>query len=234
MHNIPKTINERGGRRTSSPAGWSDLPSDEEDTFFLSASEVEDVYRAKRRRRLDDDRQQRLRLLQDAEPADSHGDVDTESVWGGSDEECSQAQLELMRRTASHISSSENSAQLEMRILANHGGDERFAFLRGRWKRRWLQEKAAALHEKESSRCAAAKSCSGLDVLAGYSDSDEDSEASHSMAAEPQTSLDLTERRPSPNIEAICSEDSVMEARRARAREWAENRRAAKSSSLRV
>lgn len=42
-----------------------------------------------------------------------------------------------MQRTARHIQFSPNSAQLEMRILANHGGDDRFAFLRGRWSRHW-------------------------------------------------------------------------------------------------
>lgn len=178
----PKTNDERGDRRASSPAGWSDLPSDEEDTFFLSALEVEDVYRAKRRRKLDDDRQQRLQLLRDAEPADSHENVETDSLWGGSDEECSQSQLELMRRTAAHLSNSENSAQLEMRILANHGGDKRFAFLRGRWKRCWSQEKKAALGEKKDLHRVAAESSSGLVGLASYSDSDEEDEETNRLS----------------------------------------------------
>jgi hypothetical protein len=47
-----------------------------------------------------------------------------------------------MKKTAAHIASSPNAVQLEMRILANHGDDPRFAFLRGRWKRRWQEIKA--------------------------------------------------------------------------------------------
>lgn len=42
-----------------------------------------------------------------------------------------------MKKTAEHIAASPNPLQLELRILANHGGDERFEFLRGRWKSTW-------------------------------------------------------------------------------------------------
>lgn len=47
-----------------------------------------------------------------------------------------------MHRTATHLLTSPNAAQLEMRILANHGADKRFAFLRGRWSRAWQITKA--------------------------------------------------------------------------------------------
>src|SRR5882757_696876 len=50
-------------------------------------------------------------------------------------------QITLMRRTAAHITSSPNPEQLEMRILANHGNDTRFSFLRGRWKCAWIRLK---------------------------------------------------------------------------------------------
>src|ERR1700722_8327024 len=68
-----------------SPGGWSDLPSDSEDTFFLTLREVEDCRREKRRRLLDHNREQRLRALRAEE--DEEDDAIENDVWGGSDEE---------------------------------------------------------------------------------------------------------------------------------------------------
>lgn len=85
-----------------------------------------------------------------------------------------------MRRTAAHILSSLNPAQLEMRILANHGADPRFAFLKGRWSRAWRTSKAhvrAEKKEEEESRANVKASDGALGGLAGYaSDSDEEQE----------------------------------------------------------
>lgn len=64
--------------------GWSDLPSDAEDTFFLTPSETADLHRTKRMRHLDDLRTARLRALSPLPCDDSDADP-----WGGSDEEVS-------------------------------------------------------------------------------------------------------------------------------------------------
>ena len=72
--------------RPTSPGGWSDLPSDAEDTFFFSAGEVEDYHREKRRRVMDQDREARLRAIR-AEQGDEEGERDPREDWGGSDEE---------------------------------------------------------------------------------------------------------------------------------------------------
>ena len=73
-----------------SPGGWSDLPSDAEDTFFLTPDESADLHRAKRLRHLDALRTARLRALSpDAashHPADADADANADP-WGGSDEE---------------------------------------------------------------------------------------------------------------------------------------------------
>ncbi|KAF5338842.1 hypothetical protein D9758_015569 [Tetrapyrgos nigripes] len=66
----------------------------------------------------------KARMSEDGESAEQ------EDVWGGSDEEPDEPQKEIMRRTTKSILASPNPAQLEMGILANHGGDKRFAFLR--------------------------------------------------------------------------------------------------------
>ncbi|TBU60293.1 hypothetical protein BD310DRAFT_340456, partial [Dichomitus squalens] len=87
--------------RASSPGGWSDLPSDAEDTFFFTAEETEDYRRDKRRRVMDRDREARLRAIRAEDGSDE--ERDPKESWGGSDEEPDDAQRELMRRTASHI-----------------------------------------------------------------------------------------------------------------------------------
>lgn len=57
------------------------MPSDTEDTFFFTPYEIEDYRREKRRRLIDQNREDRLRAIaatEDNEQSDS---------WGGSDEE---------------------------------------------------------------------------------------------------------------------------------------------------
>lgn len=77
------------GTRPVSPSGWSDLPSDTEDTFFLDPEEVESYNRDKRRRILDRDREARLRALEELEISNGV----EEDPWGGSDEEVSHGDL---------------------------------------------------------------------------------------------------------------------------------------------
>ena len=144
-----------------------------------------------------------------------------------------------MRRTATHLLSSPNPAQLEMRILANYGSDKRFAFLRGRWIRKWnlIKAKARAQPEEEKNKEKdetgkleeMKKGQAGLGLVTGYGSDDDDSEAddnseepakgkgtAHSPPAEPPDSTTLVE-------------EAAKEARRKRAKEWAEKRREMKS-----
>ncbi|KAH7333857.1 hypothetical protein B0J17DRAFT_674392 [Rhizoctonia solani] len=123
----------------SADVGWDDLPSDAEDTFFLTPKEVDEYQHDKRRKLFEKERQDRLRALAEEDEANDPGALAPELLWGGSDEEPDDVQANLMRRTAVHIRASPNPTQLEMRILANHGADPRFAFLRGRWKRAWTR-----------------------------------------------------------------------------------------------
>jgi hypothetical protein len=77
--------------RPASPGGWSDLPSDAEDTFFLTPDETADLHRTKRLRHLDALRTARLRALSpSASPHHHHHPADADAnadPWGGSDEE---------------------------------------------------------------------------------------------------------------------------------------------------
>ncbi|KAG1769074.1 hypothetical protein EV702DRAFT_1203055 [Suillus placidus] len=211
--------------RLLSPTGWSDLPSDTEDTFFFTPHEIEDYRREKRRRLIDRNREDRLRALAKTDESEQL------DLWGGSDEEPDNIQSELMKRTALHLLSSPNPAQLEMRILANHGADKRFAFLRGRWSRAWRMTKERLRQEKvdQSAQSLRASRNVGLGGLAAYGDSDnegseEDSESGETsplkVGESSATALDSLENR---NVRL---EEAEQEARRARAREWAAQRRA--------
>lgn len=140
-----------------------------------------------------------------------------------------------MRRTAAHLLTTPNPAQLEMRILANHGADHRFAFLRGRWSRAWRLAKGKARLELEAEKTrkeeeeAAKKSGGGMGGLAGYGDSDEEGEDEGEGSAEVgQDAAPIHTGAPQASLE---EDDPVKAARRARAREWAEKRRAAKASN---
>ncbi|KAI0316895.1 hypothetical protein OF83DRAFT_1059618, partial [Amylostereum chailletii] len=206
--------------RPTSPGGWTDLPSDAEDTFFLSPDETEDYVRVKRRRQLEKLREERMRAMADDEIDEG---VSGER-WGGSDEEPDDAQTAVMRRTASHLLATANGAHLEMRILANHGADPRFAFLRGRWARAWARIKAHARLEKGG--VPERKEPAGLGGLMGYADSEEGSEQEGDAEGETSHEEETVVRA---GVDLQAGEEAAKEARRARAREWAAQRRAAKT-----
>ncbi|KAG1734931.1 uncharacterized protein EDB91DRAFT_1146053 [Suillus paluster] len=226
--------------RSLSPTGWSDLPSDTEDTFFFAPLEIEDYQREKRRRLIDRNREERLRALAATDESE-HSDL-----WGCSDEEVSghplalvvgityyflfqpdDAQSELMKRTALHL----------MRILANHGADKRFAFLRGRWSRAWRTTKEKLRQEKvnQSVQSLRASQKAGLGGLAAYGDSDDEGSEEGSESGD-IPSLKVGESstatsNPPENRDARL-EEAEQEARRARAREWAAQRRTRQGQTL--
>lgn len=77
----PPQVQEAG---RLSPTGWSDLPSDSEDTFFLNREEIEDYRRDKRRKVLENLREERLRALREEREEE---EAPNEDPWGDSDEE---------------------------------------------------------------------------------------------------------------------------------------------------
>jgi len=230
---LPTVSSHAVADRPNSPGGWSDLPSDTEDTFFFSADEAEDYRREKRRRVIGQGREARLKALR-AEEGDQESEDTAEDEWGGSDEEPDDVQTELMRRTATHILTSPNPAQLEMRILANHGADRRFAFLRGRWSRAWKIMQSHVRMDMEKAKVKKeVQSEDGLGGLTGYGDSDDEasSEKNDKEDDEPSgeavggVNLERSEDAESDRG----NEEKVKKARRARAKEWAERRRTLKS-----
>lgn len=68
------------------------MPSDTEDTFFFTPYEIEDYRREKRRRLIDQNREDRLKALAET---DENEQLD---LWGGSDEEVRGRSLVLVVR----------------------------------------------------------------------------------------------------------------------------------------
>lgn len=146
-----------------------------------------------------------------------------------------ETQRELMRRTALHILNSPNAGQLEMRILANHGADRRFAFLKGRWSRAWKIAKGHVRLDLEKEKAHKADVSSetggGLGGLTGYGDSDD--EGTSTSSGKGVEGMHEDERGSRDESGNACSseptkddDEIVKSARRARAKEWAEKRRA--------
>ncbi|KAI9464093.1 hypothetical protein BJY52DRAFT_1202813 [Lactarius psammicola] len=196
------------GPLDSPGGGWSDLPSDAEDTFFLTPDETADLHRTKRMRHLDALRSARLRAL--SPTPDDNDDADP---WGGSDEEPGAAQMELMSRTAAHVARATNDAQLRARILAHHGADTRFAFLRGRWGRAWARAQTDARREVLAEREAqgAAEARARVSPVVGRGD-----DRDHPGGGDDGVRA-LAAQEPDPEGPTA---RTTQEARRAKAREW--------------
>jgi|SRR5712671_4112836 len=161
-----------------------------------------------------------------------------------------------MRRTASHVVRATNDAQLRARILAHHGADPRFAFLRGRWSRAWARAQADAHRTVAAERDA--QKVRALGGLTGYGsssngggggsgsegddeDDDKDDDGSDDVGAERdrpaqvlgmdvQVQLDQ-EAQPEPEPEEPALR-TAQEVRRAKARLWAEKRRSERALAL--
>ena len=111
-----------------------------------------------------------------------------------------------------------------MRILANHGKDARFSFLRGRWKCAWLRLKEEEIAKLERSK---PKSVAALSNLIAYgTESDEEGPDGDNIAG-----LVSSVATPCPGPEAGDIGEEVKAMRRLRAKEWAKRRRAEREAA---
>ncbi|ORY62856.1 hypothetical protein BCR35DRAFT_334818 [Leucosporidium creatinivorum] len=101
--------------------------------FYFPPSEREEIARKKKRRRMEVGREERLRAL--AVEAEEGGEKEEEEEGT----EPSSTQLLLMHKLHLTLLTSPDPSLLEIRILANHGTDPRFSFLRkgGKWSDVW-------------------------------------------------------------------------------------------------
>jgi len=204
LDTLPANLQSQRFDKLQDPGdGWEDLPLDSEDLFFFSLAEAEDIRREKRRRLIESNQEARLLAMKASDP------VKPEDTWEGSDEEPEASEMALMSKTAAYIVSSPNPVQLEMRILANHGGDPRFAFLRGRWKRAWASAK-----ESSKSRTAQA-SLPKSSGLVSYDSGDEKS----------RNDDDMSEGVRDTHSQAAADDARIKAERRARVKEWSRKRK---------
>lgn len=120
---------------SNSETGFSELDSDTEDVFFLEDEEWSAHLSDKQRRHLEQARKGRVMALaareQDGEQSKA------EQFTNGTPPNLTLEQFSLMKRTAEALKKAKKPSVLAMRILANHGSDPRFAFLRRGKEQRW-------------------------------------------------------------------------------------------------
>ncbi|ORX36786.1 hypothetical protein BD324DRAFT_468360 [Kockovaella imperatae] len=183
-------------------SSWADLPSDLEQTFELSSDEEFEAYeREKKKKWIDALREERLRERAKEDQVREREDESTAkaksaTVWKGDDEVPPDPILTLMSHTAMSLSKSPNPSLLEMRILANHSTDERFAFLRGRWKDIWVRIKDEVRRQRRVEPGLKEKEERNVGMLVGGYESDEpEDEAEEDEEEEEQ--MDRESREPS-------------------------------------
>ncbi|KAL1743815.1 hypothetical protein HDZ31DRAFT_64692 [Schizophyllum fasciatum] len=217
LDSVPASVTAPQAAEPPPSGGWADLPQDAEDLFYFSPGEIDDYRREKRRRLIAQEHEDRVKARRAED-----GEADDEDPWGGSDEEPDEPQRELMCKTAKHILSSPNPAQLEMRILANFGGERKFAFLRGRWSRAWSIIQLRARQEKAEAERPKTQALGGL---GDYGDSDDEEGDEPAIQAQSHPAGDEAQA-------GVTSSEDVKAARRAKLKEWAEKRRREKDASL--
>ena len=176
--------------------GWSDLDSDYEDLFYMTNDEASQFLHRKAKHALEDSESLRLAQLESRSPP-------TPCVPDTAPPELSEAQFQLMAKTAKILASSSNASLLEMKILANHGADARFGFLRkdgaedgqrevwNELKRRhgmMQYDEARRLNDRGAGGAAA-----GRVGLVAYDDSDSDAASQPDV---PQTLVEAPSTRP--------------------------------------
>ncbi|WVW83775.1 hypothetical protein I302_105796 [Kwoniella bestiolae CBS 10118] len=132
---LPPTLTQILPSPASSSSSWDSLPSDLEETFYLSDPEEIAAYEQEKKKKwIEALRRERLK---EREREDEESGVNANENRWDEDEEPPAPILALMQHTSRAIFSSPNPSVLELRILTNHAKDERFEFLKGRYKSTW-------------------------------------------------------------------------------------------------
>lgn len=143
-----------------------------------------------------------------------------------------------MMHTATSLLASPNPRILESRILTNHARDERFEFLKGRWKLTWDRTKKDATAKKDLLSGRSEKEKKSVGTLIGdYASSDEDESDAQTPPPPPGEEMppspaDLVEEMmESAQVEAEVDKTGEVEVdeekkriRRLKAEEWKRQR----------
>lgn len=127
----PSLLFDRPCSNSKSPSpAKSDHPSDAEGASDLDDSEKEAYIASRRRARMDKAAQERRDELEERRLARIKAIDEAEPEVSQAEPSLTKDLFDLMLRTAAALHSAANPRQLEGKILANHGGDPRFSFLR--------------------------------------------------------------------------------------------------------
>jgi len=141
-----------------------------------------------------------------------------------------------MTKLAATLASSPSPALLELRILANHGSDPRFAFLRkgGKWCEHWAAMRAPklVLEAVQAPEAAGGGGGGGLGLVAYDSDSDsgsDDEVGRDKGGAEVPLPIPSVEGGAVDGVDE--EERAKKEAKAVKARAWAAKRREAREAA---
>jgi hypothetical protein len=141
--------------------------------------------------------------------------------------------LTLMKHTAASLSGSPNPSLLIMRILANHGADRRFDFLKGRYAKAWRDVKNPPPKADAMGSLLGGYESGSDDHDDNDGDGDDDEDGGDAAEETPATT-DSAERPtvgPSTDADAAAmpvdeQEEEKRRQRREKARLWAAKRKA--------
>lgn len=158
-----------------SPTGYSDLPSDHEEMFYFDESERQEIAQRKLRRKRDEQQHKRIRL-REAEDKQREENIRLSKIPPPD-------QILLMSRTLEALNSSPSPSLLEIKILANHGNDPRFAsFLGkdGKYRTYWESLKSGQQSTEKSGSSEQPKLSqvenNGLQGIADYGESSDEAD----------------------------------------------------------
>lgn len=136
-----------------------------------------------------------------------------------------------MRRLHSTLLSAADPSLLELRILANHGADERFAFLRrgGKWRAQWEEMRKGGGEDQKAAE--EAKGTQGLVAYGSDTSDEEDAAQADRKEAEPPSAATGTTPAQLEEEKAETQARARREAKAVKVREWAQRRKEAREAA---
>ncbi|SCZ90940.1 BZ3500_MvSof-1268-A1-R1_Chr1-3g02403 [Microbotryum saponariae] len=207
--------------------GFEDLPDDAEEMFYFEPEEREAIERERRSKRLELGREERIKALKREEEEEEEEENEDEET------EPSEIQLALMKKLHTTLSNAADPSLLEIRIMANHGRDPRFDFLRkeGKWSDVWERIKKGEPVGEEARRNAEENVGNGLGLgLNGYGSDSEEEEGDTAAAEEEDKLKDAANEAsiPTPSTEEDKDEQERRAKKAEKIKEWARKRKEAR------
>ncbi|KAK4058223.1 hypothetical protein OIO90_000962 [Microbotryomycetes sp. JL221] len=229
---LPFSLEQSPPSPAPSSTGFSDMPSDSEELFYFDQQTREDIARDKKRRRLERERDERIRQIDQATAREQEQNA-------VQDEEPSQTQLDMMRKLNSTLLAATDPKMLEIRIMTKYSTDERFDFLKknGRFRKYWEQIREDSRQKQNADKEAELVKS----TLVGYgcdSDNDQAEDCRRNKtepALPPSTEIATTVENGATaevNDDSTAAQRKKREERAAKAKAWAERRKAERAQPV--